>query len=81
MGKTVLFTNLSPYGNYMYDEKPYVNGETLVCEDSIADAIINSYIGIDADEDQEVTQRYINSIKKQNEERQKILTLNGEFID
>ena len=71
--KKIMFNRLNPYGNFILDDKSYVNGDMLTVGESVADGLIKANIAFDVNENPELTKKVYTRIKKENELRTKVL--------
>jgi hypothetical protein len=73
--KSVVFSGLAPEGNFVFDSKTYVNGDTLSnIPDNVADSLISAKLAIDANSDPEYTTQLKSHIKKSKEARNRALS-------
>jgi hypothetical protein len=75
--KEVLFIGLGPQGNYSHNGNQYVNGDVMVCEEAVADELINNHLAVDINDGSLDVSKTREQIKKDDEARQAILMKGG----
>lgn len=73
MEKKILFKGISPYGKHMHEGKSYVNGDTLVCDEEVAQALIDCGLAVDFEDKGIDVPALKEQIEKDNKKRKAIL--------